>query len=60
MSKRKTEMYEGLDAFARFRSAMKQIVSVPKSAVMEEKSKGEKRAKPSRADRVSRDREPKT
>jgi hypothetical protein len=52
----KAEMNEGPEAYARFREAMKTIVSVPKSSVVPEKPKKSKRPKTSPASRVSRDR----
>jgi hypothetical protein len=53
MGKRHFEMNEGPEAYARFRDAMKTIVSVPKSSVLPEKSKKSKRPKTSGVSRVS-------
>lgn len=58
--KQHPEMNEGPEAYERFRNAMKQIISVPKSSIVSEKNKGKKRAKTSRVSRVSRDRASKT
>jgi hypothetical protein len=55
-STKRNEMHEGPEAYERFRSAMKRIVSVPKSSVLPEaKSKRAKRPKTSDASRASND-----
>ncbi|MBZ5532904.1 MAG: hypothetical protein LAO20_15860 [Acidobacteriia bacterium] len=59
-STKRNEMHEGPEAYARFRNAMKQIISVPKSAILPEKNKKSKRAKTSPASHASRDRASKT
>jgi uncharacterized protein (DUF1786 family) len=54
MTKRNTEMNDGPEAFERFRSAMKKIISFPKSSVLaDSKSRKAKRAKTSPAARAS-------